>query len=240
MRARGANVTDIVVLVVAADDGVMPQTQEAIAHAKAAEVPIVIALNKIDLPNVNLNKIYGELSQQDLAPEEYGGQTPVVKTSAITGQGIDELLEMLGLVAETYCDLKAQPDAPGDGDVPRVARSPRAAASWPRVLVQDGTLKVGDVMVCGDGFGRVRALFDDKGRAVEEAGPSTPVEVSGLDAVPTAGEKFAVIDDISRGPRDRRAPPRPVPRRRPWASARPSRSRTSTTRWPSRRSRAST
>ena len=100
MRARGANVTDIVVLVVAADDGVMPQTQEAIAHAKAAEVPIVVALNKIDLPNVNLNKIYGELSQQDLAPEEYGGDTPVVKTSALTGQGIPELLEMLGIVAE--------------------------------------------------------------------------------------------------------------------------------------------
>ncbi len=131
MRARGANVTDIVVLVVAADDGVMPQTQEAIAHAKAAEVPIIVALNKIDLPNVNLNKIYGELSQQDLAPEEYGGHTPVVKTSAITGQGIDELLEMIGLVAETYCDLKARPGASGDGHLPRGARSPRAAAPWP-------------------------------------------------------------------------------------------------------------
>ena len=197
MRARGANVTDIVVLVVAADDGVMPQTQEAIAHAKAAEVPIIIALNKIDLPNVNLNKIYGELSQQDLAPEEYGGQTPVVKTSALTGKGIDELLEMIGLVAETYCDLKARPSRPASGTcLEALISEGRGAVA--RVLVQDGTLHVGDVMVCGDGYGRVRALYDDKGRSVEEAGPSTPVEVSGLDAVPTAGEKFAVIDDISR------------------------------------------
>jgi translation initiation factor IF-2 len=196
MRARGANVTDIVVLVVAADDGVMPQTQEAIAHAKAAEVPIIVALNKIDLPNVNLNKIYGELSQQDLAPEEYGGQTPVIKTSALTGLGIDELLEMIGLVAETYCDLKARPNRPATGTcLEALISEGRGAVA--RVLVQDGTLKVGDVMVCGDGFGRVRALYDDKGRAVEEAGPSTPVEVSGLDSVPTAGEKFAVIDDIS-------------------------------------------
>ncbi len=197
MRARGANVTDIVVLVVAADDGVMPQTQEAIAHAKAAEVPIIIALNKIDLPNVNLNKIYGELSQQDLAPEEYGGQTPVIKTSALTGKGIDELLEMIGLVAETYCDLKARPSRPATGTcLEALISEGRGAVA--RVLVQDGTLRVGDVMVCGDGFGRVRALYDDKGRSVEEAGPSTPVEVSGLDSVPTAGEKFAVVDDISR------------------------------------------
>nr|UXE45576.1 translation initiation factor IF-2 [uncultured bacterium] len=197
MRARGANVTDIVVLVVAADDGVMPQTQEAIAHAKAAEVPIIVALNKIDLPNVNINKIYGELSQQDLAPEEYGGQTPVVKTSALTGKGIDELLEMIGLVAETYCDLKARPARPATGTcLEALISEGRGAVA--RVLVQDGTLRVGDVMVCGDGYGRVRALYDDKGKSVEEAGPSTPVEVSGLDSVPTAGEKFAVIDDISR------------------------------------------
>ena len=199
MRARGANVTDIVVLVVAADDGVMPQTQEAIAHAKAAEVPIIVALNKIDLPNVNLNKIYGELSQQDLAPEEYGGDTPVVKTSALTGKGIDELLEMIGIVAETYCvdKLKAHPSRPASGTCLEALIS-EGRGSVARVLVQDGTLKVGDVMVCGDGFGRVRALFDDKGRSVEQAGPSTPVEVSGLDSVPTAGEKFAVIDDITR------------------------------------------
>jgi len=197
MRARGANVTDIVVLVVAADDGVMPQTQEAIAHAKAAGVPIVIALNKIDLPNVNLNKIYGELSQQDLAPEEYGGDTPVVKTSALTGKGIPELLEMLGVVAELRCDLRANPTRPASGTCLESSIS-EGRGVVATVLVQDGTLKVGDAMVCGDGFGRVRALFDDKGRSLLEAGPSTPVEVSGLDAVPTAGEKFGVVDDITR------------------------------------------
>jgi translation initiation factor IF-2 len=199
MRARGANVTDIVVLVVAADDGVMPQTQEAIAHAKAAGVPIVIALNKIDLPNVNINRIYSELSQQELAPEDYGGDTPVVKTSAINGTGIDELLEMIGVVAETYCaeKLKAHPTRAASGTcLEALISEGRGAVA--RVLVQDGTLRVGDVMVCGDGFGRVRALFDDKGRSITEAGPSTPVEVSGLDMVPTAGEKFAVIDDITR------------------------------------------
>ena len=197
MRARGANVTDIVVLVVAADDGVMPQTQEAIAHAKAAEVPIVVALNKIDLPNVNINKIYGELSQQELVPEEYGGDTPVIKTSALTGQGIPDLLEMLGIVAEVRCDLRANPDRPATGTCLEASIS-EGRGVVATVLVQDGTLRVGDVMVCGDGFGRVRALFDDKGRSVAAAGPSTPVEVSGLDAVPTAGEKFAVVDDISR------------------------------------------
>jgi translation initiation factor IF-2 len=197
MRARGANVTDIVVLVVAADDGVMPQTQEAIAHAKAADVPIVVALNKIDLPNVNLNKIYGELSQQELVPEEYGGDTPVIKTSALTGQGIDDLLEMLGIVAELRCELKADPSRPATGTCLEASIS-EGRGVVATVLVQDGTLHVGDVIICGDGYGRVRALFDDKGGSVNTAGPSTPVVVSGLDAVPTAGEKFAVIDDISR------------------------------------------
>ena len=198
MRARGANVTDIVVLVVAADDGVMPQTQEAIAHAKAADVPIVIALNKIDLPNVNINKIYGELSQQELVPEEYGGDTPVVKTSALTGLGIDDLLEVLQLVADLHSDkLKANPGRAAKGTCLEAAIS-EGRGVVATVLVQDGTLKVGDVMVCGDGFGRVRALFNDKGVSVTEAGPSTPVEVSGLDAVPTAGEKFAVVDDIAQ------------------------------------------
>ena len=140
MRARGANVTDIVVLVVAADDGVMPQTQEAIAHAKAAGVPIVIALNKIDLPNVNLNKIYGELSQQDLAPEEYGGDTPVVKTSAFTGKGIPELLEMLAVVAELKCDLRANPDRPASGTCLESSIS-EGRGVVATVLVQDGTLE---------------------------------------------------------------------------------------------------
>ncbi|MBS1823691.1 MAG: translation initiation factor IF-2 [Acidobacteria bacterium] len=197
MRARGANVTDIVVLVVAADDGVMPQTVEAISHAKAADVPIIIALNKIDLPNVNINRIYGELSQQGLVPEEYGGDTPVVKTSATQGVGIADLLEMIGIVAELKCVLKANPKKNASGTcLEALISEGRGAVA--RVIVQDGTLRVGDVMVCGDGFGRVRALYDDKGRAVEEAGPSAPVEVSGLDAVPTAGEKFGVVDDIGR------------------------------------------
>ena len=196
MRARGANVTDIVVLVVAADDGVMPQTQEAIAHAKAADVPVVVALNKVDLPNINYNKIYGELSQQGLVPEEYGGDTPVVKTSATSGLGIPELLETLGIVAELH-ELKANPDRSATGTCLEASIS-EGRGVLATVLVQDGTLRVGDVLVCGSGYGRVRALFDDRGRPLQEAGPSTPVEVSGLDAVPTAGEKFAVLDDIGQ------------------------------------------
>lgn len=196
MRARGANVTDIVVLVVAADDGVMPQTEEAISHAKAAEVPIVVALNKIDLPNVNLNRIFGELSQHGLVPEEYGGDTLVVKTSAHTGQGIPELLENLLLIAELK-ELKCNPNRPAVGTCleSQVSEGRGVVAT---MLVQDGKLKVGDVIVCGDGYGRVRAMFNHRGESVEEAGPSTPVEVSGLDAVPEAGEKFAVLTDLSK------------------------------------------
>ncbi len=196
MRARGANVTDIVVLVVAADDGVMPQTVEAIAHAKAAGVPIVVALNKIDLPGVNLNKIYGELSQQDLVPQEYGGETEVVKTSALTGLGIPELLETLGIIADLR-ELKADPSRTASGTCLEASLS-EGRGVLATVLVQDGTLKVGDVLVCGDGYGRVRALFDDQGETIVEAGPSTPVEISGLDEVPSAGEKFAVVPDIAR------------------------------------------
>ncbi len=200
MRARGANVTDIVVLVVAADDGVMPQTVEAIAHAKAANVPIVVALNKIDLPNVdtpsNVNKIFGELSQQGLNPVEWGGDTEVVKTSASSGQGIPELLATLETIAELH-ELKADPSHPATGTCLEASLS-EGRGVLASVLVQDGTLRVGDVIVCGDGFGRVRALFNDKGKSIAEAGPSTPVEISGLDVVPSAGENFGVIDDISR------------------------------------------
>jgi translation initiation factor IF-2 len=200
MRARGANVTDIVVLVVAADDGVMPQTVEAIAHAKAAAVPIVVALNKIDLPNVdtlaNITKIYGELSQQGLHPVEWGGDTEVLKTSAATGQGIPELLLTLETIAELH-ELKADPTRPATGTCLEASLS-EGRGVVTSVLVQEGTLRVGDVIVCGDGFGRVRAMYDDKGRSLDQAGPSTPVEVSGLDVVPVAGEDFAVVDDISR------------------------------------------
>lgn len=200
MRARGANVTDIVVLVVAADDGVMPQTKEAIAHAKAAEVPVVVALNKIDIPNVDINsniqKIYGELSQEGLHPAEWGGDVEVVKTSATTGQGIDELLSTLETIAELH-ELKANPNRPATGTCLEASIS-EGRGVVASVIVQDGTLRVGDAVVCGDGFGRVRALFDDKGHLVYEAGPSTPVEISGLDQVPTAGEKFAVVTEVTR------------------------------------------
>ncbi len=200
MRARGANVTDIVVLVVAADDGVMPQTVEAIAHAKAAGVPIVVALNKIDLPNVdtaaNISKIYGELSQQELNPVEWGGDVEVVKTSTVTGEGINDLLATLDTIAELH-ELKADPTRPATGTCLEASLS-EGRGVVATVLVREGTLKVGDIIVCGDGFGRVRALFDDQGHMVEEAGPSTPVEVSGLDVVPTAGENFAVTDDFAR------------------------------------------
>jgi translation initiation factor IF-2 len=202
MRARGANVTDIVVLVVAADDGVMPQTEEAIAHAKAADVPVVVALNKIDLPNAdseaNVQKIYGELAKQELIPEAWTGNTPVVKTSTLTGQGIDELLGTLEAMAElSEPPLTANPELAASGTCLESSKS-EGRGVVATVLVQDGTLRVGDVMVCGDGYGRVRALFDDRGQMVSEAPPSTPVEVSGLDEVPTAGEKFAVVDDITR------------------------------------------
>ncbi len=200
MRARGANVTDIVVLVVAADDGVMPQTTEAIAHAKAAEVPIVVALNKIDLPNVdtaaNVSKIFGELSQQGLNPVEWGGDVEVVKTSAASGLGVPDLLATLETIADLH-ELKADPDRPATGTCLEASIS-EGRGVVATVLVREGTLKVGDVVVCGDGYGRVRALFDDAGRSVERAGPSFPVEISGLDVVPTAGESFAVTDDVSR------------------------------------------
>jgi translation initiation factor IF-2 len=200
MRARGANVTDIVILVVAADDGVMPQTKEAIAHAKAAEVPVVVALNKIDLPGAdtpaNINKIFGELSQEGLIPEEYGGDVPVVKTSTITGQGLDDLLATLEALAELN-DLKANPSRPASGTCLESSKE-EGRGVMATVLVQDGTLRVGDVMVCGDGYGRVKAIFDDRGRSITAAGPSTPVAISGLDEVPSAGERFAVLDDLSR------------------------------------------
>ena len=200
MRARGANVTDIVVLVVAADDGVMPQTVEAIAHAKAAEVPIVVALNKIDLPNVdtpaNINKIFGELSQQGLHPVEWGGDIEVVKTSTVTGQGISDLLATLEAISDLH-ELKADPNRPASGTCLEASLS-EGRGVLATVLVQEGTLHVGDVLVCGDGYGRVRALFNDRGRSIEQAGPSTPAEISGLDVVPTAGETFAVLDDIAR------------------------------------------
>ncbi|HYT15577.1 MAG TPA: translation initiation factor IF-2 [Burkholderiales bacterium] len=193
MRARGAKVTDIVVLVVAADDGVMPQTIEAIHHAKAADVPIVVAINKIDKHEANPEKVKQELVAQTVVPEEYGGDSPFVPVSAKTGKGIDELLEQVLLQAEVL-ELKAPVDVPAKGLVIEASldkgRGPVAT-----VLVQSGTLKRGDVVLAGTSFGRVRAMLDESGNAVPEAGPSLPVEIQGLSDVPGAGEEVIVLGD---------------------------------------------
>ena len=196
MRARGANMTDVVVLVVAADDGVMPQTAEAISHAQAAEVPIVVALNKIDLPNANIQRVLGQLAERDLQPREWGGQTEVIHTSATTGEGIDTLVETLSLEAELL-ELKADYDGPARGYVIEAEMSSGRGAVA-SLLVLEGKLKDGDVILAGGGYGRVRSLTDSHGRHVDEATPSTPVEVAGLDAVPEAGDPFYVVADIDQ------------------------------------------
>jgi translation initiation factor IF-2 len=197
MRARGANVTDIVVLVVAADDGLMPQTEEAISHAKAAGVPIVVAINKIDLPNANLNRTRQQLYGQGLIPDTMGGDTPFVETVATKerAKGIDELLDMLALVAELR-ELKANPDKPGDGTCLE-AKLSEGEGVVATLLVRDGTLRRGDVVVCGATHGRVRAMYDDLGRPLEEAGPSWPVRITGLDDVPNADDKFNVVPELT-------------------------------------------
>jgi translation initiation factor IF-2 len=198
MRARGANVTDIAVVVVAADDGVMPQTEEAISHAKAAEVPIVVALNKIDLPGINLDRVYTSLSTNELQPTEWGGEVEVVKTSATKGTGIDELLDMLLTVAELH-EYKANPKRPATGTCLE-AQQDAERGILAKVLVQNGTLRVGDVVVCGDAYGRVKAMYDtlDERRRLDEAGPSIPVNISGFDIAPSAGSRFYVLDDIAK------------------------------------------
>ena len=193
MRARGAQVTDIVVLVVAADDGVMPQTVEAIDHAKAAGVTIVVAVNKIDLPTADPEKIKRELAQYQLMSEEWGGKTTFVEVSAKKGTGIEKLLEMLSLEAELL-ELKANPNRRAQGVVVEAQLDPRRGPIA-TLLVQRGTLKLGDVVVAGAAFGRVRALSDDRGARVEEAGPATPVEILGLSAAPQAGDRFSVLND---------------------------------------------
>jgi translation initiation factor IF-2 len=198
MRARGANVTDIAVLVVAADDGVMPQTEEAISHARAAEVPIVVALNKIDLPGINLDRVYTSLSQNELQPSEWGGEIEVVKTSATKGTGISELLDTLLTVAELH-EYKANPNRAAIGTCLEAQQdSERGIVA--KLLVQTGTLRVGDVIVCGQAHGRVKAMFDtlDERRRMEEAGPSIPVNVTGFDLAPSAGSHFYVLDDIAK------------------------------------------
>lgn len=196
MRARGAQLTDVVVLVVAADDGVMPTTIEAINHAKAANTPIVVALNKIDLQH-DINKIYGQLAEQGLTPSgDWGGDTDVIKTSATTGEGIDDLLSHLATLSEVM-ELKADPSIPATGTVIEAERT-GSMGNVARIMVQEGTLKPGDVVVCGSAYGRVRAMKDDKGKTLKKAGPSTPVELSGLSDVPRSGDKFYVIENQQR------------------------------------------
>ena len=193
MRARGAKVTDIAVLVVAADDGVMPQTKESIAHARAAQVPIVVAVNKIDLADANIDRVKGELAQEDLQPEEWGGSTQFAEVSAKTQQNLDDLLERILLVADLELEgLKANPNAEASGPIIEsrldVGRGPVAT-----MLVQRGTLKVGDAVVAGDAYGRVKALFDYKGERRESAGPGDPIEILGFDKPPAAGELSRVV-----------------------------------------------
>ena len=198
MRARGANVTDIAVLVVAADDGVMPQTAEAINHAKAAEVPIVVALNKIDLPGITADKAMQDLATNELLPSEWGGDTEVVKTSAISKEGLDDLLETILVTAELH-EYKANPDRPAYGTcLESEQQSDRGVVC--KVLVQGGTLKIGDVVVCGTSFGRVKSMNDTLKKSVrlDEAGPSTPVNLTGFNTPPGAGEKLYVVDDIAK------------------------------------------
>jgi len=193
MRARGAQVTDIAVLVVAGDDGVMPQTVEAINHAKAAGVPIIVAINKIDKKEANPERVKQELSQHGLIPEDWGGDTVMVPLSAKTGEGVDELLEMIALQAELM-ELKADPSRRAKGVVLE-ARLDRKRGVVATLLVQNGTLKAGDAVVAGIYAGKVRAMFDDTGKPISQAGPSMPVEVLGLDGVPLAGDKFFVVED---------------------------------------------
>ncbi|MFJ3387298.1 MULTISPECIES: translation initiation factor IF-2 [unclassified Lysinibacillus] len=193
MRARGAKVTDLTILVVAADDGVMPQTVEAINHAKAAEVPIIVAVNKMDKPSANPDRVMQELTEHGLVPEAWGGETIFVPISALKGEGIDTLLEMILLVAEVG-ELKASPNRLALGTVIE-AQLDKGRGSVATLLVQDGTLKVGDPIVVGHTYGRVRAMVNDKGRRVKEAGPSTPVEITGLNDVPQAGDRFVVFED---------------------------------------------
>ncbi|HNL92291.1 MAG TPA: translation initiation factor IF-2, partial [Pseudomonadales bacterium] len=196
MRSRGAQSTDVVILVVAADDGVMPQTVEAIQHAKAAGVPIVVAINKIDKPAADPERVKNELVQREVIPEEWGGDTQFIPVSAHTGEGIDSLLEAVLLQAEML-ELRAPADIPAQGVVieSRLDKGRGAVAS---LLVQRGTLRRGDIVLAGLNYGRVRAMFDHTGQAIDEAGPSVPVELLGLDGVPNAGDSFMVVPDERR------------------------------------------
>ncbi|MBE7085172.1 MAG: translation initiation factor IF-2 [Clostridiales bacterium] len=192
MRARGAQVTDVVILVVAADDGIMPQTVEAINHAKAANVPIIVAMNKMDKYEINPDRVKQELIEHELVPEEWGGDTMVIPVSAKTGMGIDELLESVNLVAEMQ-ELKADPDRPAKGTIIE-AKLDKGKGPVASIIIQTGTLKTGDNILSGTTMGRVRAMFDDKGRAVKSAGPSMAVSILGLEDVPNAGDSIMAVD----------------------------------------------
>lgn len=193
MRARGASITDIAVLVVAADDGIMPQTVEAINHAKAADVPIIVAINKMDKPTANPDRVKQELTEYELVPEEWGGDVACIPVSAATGMGIEELLEMIILVAEVR-ELKANPNRMAKGAVIE-ARLDKGRGPIATVLVQNGTLRQGDILIAGTAVGRVRAMVNDHGETVQEAGPSTPVEITGLAEVPAAGDIFNAVEN---------------------------------------------
>jgi translation initiation factor IF-2 len=196
MRSRGAKVTDIVILVVAADDGVMPQTVEAINHAKAAQVPIILAINKIDKPDAEPQRVRTELLQHEIVVESMGGDTLEIEVSAKDGTNLDKLLEMIALQAEVL-ELRANPNRPAEGVVIE-AKLERGRGPVGTVLIQRGTLKVGDIIVAGRAWGRVRALINDKGEHIDAAGPSVPVEILGLDSAPEAGDQLAVVENDAR------------------------------------------
>jgi translation initiation factor IF-2 len=193
MRARGAKVTDIVVLVVAADDGVMPQTKEAIDHARAAKVPMIVAINKVDKPNANIERVRRELADHNVLVEQWGGDVVSVEVSAVKRQGIDDLLDMI-LLTSDMLDLKANPEIGAKGVVLE-ARKEVGRGIVATVLIQDGTLKIGDAIFSGQTWGRVRAMSDERGERIKEAGPATPVQVTGFEDVPNAGDTLAVVDD---------------------------------------------
>jgi translation initiation factor IF-2 len=195
MRARGANVTDIAVIVVAATDGVMPQTQEAINHAKAAEVDIIVAINKIDMPNANVEKTRRQLYTEGLLPDDMGGDVQFVETSAASGEGIANLLDTIVLVAEV-AELTADPDRPAAGSCLEAYMTADEGV-MATLLIQQGTLKKGDIVLCGSTFGRVRAMYNDIGRPIKQAGPSTPVRITGLDRVPNADDPFYVVEELT-------------------------------------------
>lgn len=218
MRARGADVTDIAIIVVAADDGVKPQTEEAINHAKAADVPIIVAINKIDKPTANADRVKQELMNYELIPEEWGGDTIMVEISALMGQNLDELLEMVNLVAEVQ-ELKAAPQGRPLGSVIE-ARLDKSKGAVATILVQEGTLRIGDPIVVGHTHGRIRTMTNDLGQDVEEAGPSQPVEITGLNETPEAGDKFVVFEDekTARSVGEKRAEQQQIESRRQTAS----------------------